>query len=80
MAGLGRAGAGVGEACACSGPFTKAGSLTSNSKARGMEDIVRHCHGHREIITDASVVELIFHSKSTGGDQLYTQCSPCEEE
>ena len=41
------------------------GSLTSTSTARGMEDIVRHCHGYREIITDASVVELRFHSKSS---------------
>ncbi len=32
-------------------------SLTSTSTARGLEDIVRHyCHGHREIITDASVL------------------------
>ena len=43
----------------------KLGSLTSTSTARGMEDIVRHCHEHREIITDASVVELRFHSKSS---------------
>jgi hypothetical protein len=40
-------------------------SLTSTSTARGMEDIVRHCHGHREIITDASVVELRFHSRGS---------------
>ena len=41
------------------------GSLTSTSTARGIEDIVRHCHGHREIITEASLVELRFHSRST---------------
>jgi hypothetical protein len=40
------------------------GSLTSTSTARGMEDIVRHCHGHREIITDTSVVKLRFYSRS----------------
>ena len=65
MAGLGRVGAGVGEAFACSGRTRRLGSLTSTSTARGMEDIVRHCHGHREIITDASVVELRFHSRSS---------------
>ena len=41
------------------------GSLTSTSIERGMENIVRHCHGHQEIITDASMVELRFHSKSS---------------
>ena len=47
------------------GRVRRLGSLTSTSTARGMEDIVRHCHGHREIITDASVVELRFHSKGS---------------
>ncbi len=41
------------------------GSLTSTSTARGMEGIVRHCHWHEEIITDASVVELRFHSRNS---------------
>ena len=41
------------------------GSLTSTSTAGGMEDIVRHCHGHRDSITDASVVELRFHSRGS---------------
>ncbi len=55
MAGLGRAGADVGEACAWSGTrVRRLGSLISTSTARGMENIVRHCHGHREIITDAA--------------------------
>ena len=40
------------------GRTRRLGSLTSTSTARGMEDIVRRCHGHREIITNASVVEL----------------------
>jgi len=47
------------------GRVRRLGSLTSTSTARGMEDIVRHCHEHREIITDASVVELRFHSRGS---------------
>ena len=64
----GRAGTGWSRAARparAAGHTRRLGSLTSTSTARGMEDIVRHCHGHREIITDASVVELRFHSRGS---------------
>ena len=53
----GRAGTGWSRAARparAAGHTRRLGSLTSTSTARGMEDIVRHCHGHREIIIDAS--------------------------
>ena len=59
MAGLGRDGAGpMAKPARVAGRTRRLGSLTSTFTERGMEDIVRERHLHRQILAHASALEL----------------------